>query len=120
MKTPHLRNRRAPRRLAHDAPAALALAIATLAVPLAGCGSGGPPPVEVIVHLERDRNDPGLVDGNGRFGMESYMRYIDRVHELEGSVALLDTHATSMDEQWFNIAGYLLINNSTDYVATEN
>lgn len=73
-----------------------------------------------MIHLERGMNDPGLVAGNGRFGMETFMRYIDRVHTLERSVALLDTHADTMDEQWFNIAGYLLINNGTDYVSTEN
>lgn len=73
-----------------------------------------------VVHLERGMNDPGLVDGNGRFGMETFMRYIDRVHSLGRSVALLDTHATTMDEQWFNIAGYLLVNDGSDFVSTED
>lgn len=73
-----------------------------------------------VIHLERGMNDPGLVGGSGRFGMETFMRYIDRVHDLERSVALLDTHATTIDEQVFNIAGYLLVNNGTDYVSTED
>ena len=73
-----------------------------------------------VVHLERGMNDPGLKDGTSKFGMQTFMNYIDRVHRLGANVALLDTHADTLDEQWFNLAGYFLVNNGGDLISTED
>jgi len=73
-----------------------------------------------VIHLERGMNDPGLKAGTSKFGMQTFMAYIDRVHELGANVALLDTHADTLDEQWFNLAGYFLINDGNDLISTES
>jgi hypothetical protein len=73
-----------------------------------------------VIHLERGMNDPGLKSGTSKFGMQTFMNFIDRVHELGANVALLDTHADTLSEQWFNLAGYLLINNGDDLISTES
>lgn len=73
-----------------------------------------------IIHLERGMNDPGLKSGSSKFGMETFMAFIDRVHEQDRSVALLDTHAENSTDQWYNIAGYLLITDGSDLISTED
>ena len=73
-----------------------------------------------VIHLERGMNDPGLKDGTTKYGMQTFMSFIDRVHGLGGNVALLDTHADTLKEQWFNLAGYFLINDGDDLVSTES
>ena len=73
-----------------------------------------------VIQLERGMNDPGLTQGSGRFGMETFLRYADRVHSLGTSVAMLDEHAVDEKGQWYNIAGALLVNDGTDLVTTED
>lgn len=73
-----------------------------------------------VVQLERGMNDRGLVGGTRKFGMQTFMSYIDRVHALGRNVALLDENAVDEAGQWFNIAGALLVNNGGDYVSTED
>jgi hypothetical protein len=73
-----------------------------------------------VVHLERGMNDRGLTDGTGRFGIRTFMNFIDRVHEQGANVALLDENATDPKGQWYNIAGGLLTNDGGDLVSTED
>jgi hypothetical protein len=73
-----------------------------------------------VINLERGMNDRGLTDGTGRFGIRTFMRFIDRVHEQGANVALLDENATDTTGQWYNIAGGLLINDGGDLVSTED
>jgi hypothetical protein len=73
-----------------------------------------------VIQLERGMNDRGLTSGTAKFGMQTFMSFIDRVHEAGASVALLDETATTMQEQWYNIAGALLVNNGSDLVTTED
>ncbi len=73
-----------------------------------------------VVHLERGMNDGGLKSGTSKFGMQTFMAYIDHVHDLGPSVALLDEDAENLDGQWFNLAGYFLVNDGRDLVSTED
>ena len=73
-----------------------------------------------VINLERGMNDRGLVAGTRRFGMETFMAFIDRVHAEGAQVALLDENATDLEGQWYNIAGALLVNNGGDYVSTQS
>ncbi len=73
-----------------------------------------------LVQLERGATDAGLVAGTGRYGLQTFIRYIERVHRLGANVILLDETARSEREQWFNLAVGLLANNGGDYVGTED
>ncbi len=73
-----------------------------------------------VVQLERGMNDRGLKSGTSRFGMQTFMAYIDRVHRNGADVALLDEIATNDQGQWYNIAGGLLVNTGNDLVTTED
>ena len=70
--------------------------------------------------LERGATDPGLVKGTSRFGMRTFLDYIDSVHALGANVLLLDETATTIKEQWFNLAAGLLASNGHDLVSTED
>lgn len=72
-----------------------------------------------IIELERGATDSGLVAGNGKYGFQSFLGFIDRVHRLGGNVVLLDESADSFEEQWFNLAATLLVNDGGDLVSTE-
>lgn len=73
-----------------------------------------------VIQLERGMNDPGLKRGTSKFGMQTFMEFIDRVHANGTAVGLLDEHATDSRGQWFNIAGALLVNTGNDLVTTED
>jgi hypothetical protein len=72
------------------------------------------------VMLERGATDPGLVKGTSRFGIRTFLDYIDNVHALGTNVLLLDETATTIKEQWFNLAAGLLASNGHDLVSTED
>lgn len=70
--------------------------------------------------LERGATDPGLVAGTGKYGMKTFLDYIDSAHALGANVLLLDETATTIKEQWFNLAAGLLVSNGHDLVSTED
>jgi hypothetical protein len=72
-----------------------------------------------ILNLERGAADLGLVFGAGNFGFETFLSFIDFVHGRNRSVALLDeTDSASLRE--FAHAGWFLVSNGGDLLATEN
>lgn len=73
-----------------------------------------------VVQLERGMNDRGLEAGSGRYGMESFLAFVDRVHAQGTQVAMLDENAVDAGGQWYNIAGALLVNDGGDFVTTED
>jgi hypothetical protein len=72
------------------------------------------------VMLERGATDPGLVGGTSTFGLQTFLDYVDSVHALGTNVLLLDETATTIDDQWFNLAAGLLVSNGHDLVSTED
>ncbi|GJM38056.1 MAG: hypothetical protein DHS20C19_14230 [Acidimicrobiales bacterium] len=73
-----------------------------------------------VIQLERGMNDLGLTSGTSKYGMQTFMAFIDRVHANGADVALLDENAVDLQGQWYNIAGGLLVNNGDDLVTTED
>lgn len=73
-----------------------------------------------IIMLERGATDSGIVDGDAKFGFESMLNFVDRAHDLGTNVLFLDESATTEDEQWFNVAAGLLVNDGHDRVSTED
>ncbi|MDW3219832.1 MAG: putative glycoside hydrolase [Acidimicrobiales bacterium] len=73
-----------------------------------------------VIQLERGMNDLGLKSGTSKYGMQTFMTFIDRVHANGAGVALLDENAVDIQGQWYNIAGGLLVNNGRDLVTTED
>jgi hypothetical protein len=72
-----------------------------------------------IIELERGATDSGLVAGDGKYGFQSFLGFIDRVHRLGGNVVLLDESADTSEDQWFNLVTTLLVNDGGDLVGTE-
>lgn len=73
-----------------------------------------------VIQLERGMNDNGLKSGTSKFGMQTFMGFIDRVHANGANVGLLDENAVDATGQWYNIAGGLLVNDGGDHVTTED
>jgi hypothetical protein len=61
-----------------------------------------------VVALERGVNDAGLRAGAGRWGIESFLAYVDRVHAL-GRPVLFDTNAATQAAREYGLAGYFLV-----------
>jgi hypothetical protein len=70
------------------------------------------------IQLERGANDRGLVRGDGTFGMQRFLAFVDRVHDLGAGVLLLDQHAEDEAGQEYNLAAALLVNEGDDMVST--
>jgi hypothetical protein len=66
-----------------------------------------------VVALERGVNDAGLQAGAGRWGLESFLAFVDRVHAL-GRPVLFDTVAATPAMREYGLAGYLLISAGSD------
>lgn len=73
-----------------------------------------------VIMIERGATDPGLTAGDGQYGFESLLDYVDRVHRLGGNVLLLDETATTQREQVLNLAAGLLGNDGDDLTSTED
>ncbi len=71
------------------------------------------------INLERGASDRGLRGGDGRFGFDTFLKYIDFVHAEDRAVILMD-EATNTHERDFALAGWLLISTGHDLVASEN
>jgi Hypothetical glycosyl hydrolase family 15 len=72
-----------------------------------------------VIMLERGANDAGLVRSDGQFGFGSFIKFVDRVHDLGANVLLLDQSATTDREQVFNLVTGLLVNDGGDFVSTQ-
>lgn len=72
------------------------------------------------IMLERGASDRGLTGGDGRYSLDSFMRFIDLAHSLGTNVLLLDETAETIEEQVYNLAVYLLVNDGSDLVTTED
>jgi hypothetical protein len=69
------------------------------------------------VDLERGVTDDGITGGGGTWGYETYLGYVDKLHALGKSV-VFDSYAEDRAEAEYNVASYLLVNESRDGVGT--
>lgn len=65
------------------------------------------------INLERGVNDDGLKGGGGTWGLETFLAFVDFVHESERPVVLMD-HADVVDEREYGLAGWLLVSEGRD------
>ena len=71
-----------------------------------------------VIGLERGVNDAGLTGDGGQFGLTSFLDYVDWIHR-RGRPVVFDEYAPSLEEQEYGLAGYMLINNGRDLLASE-
>lgn len=71
------------------------------------------------IMLERGATDGGLKGGDGKFSLGTFMRFSDFAHSVGTNLLFLDETADSIPEQTYNLAVYLLVNNGSDLVSTE-
>jgi hypothetical protein len=69
------------------------------------------------VDLERGVTDDGIRGGGGTWGYETYLGYVDKLHALGKSV-VFDSYAEDRAGAEYNVASYLLVNESRDGVGT--
>ncbi|MEZ5166329.1 MAG: S-layer homology domain-containing protein [Acidimicrobiales bacterium] len=73
-----------------------------------------------VLVLDRGVNDGGLVGGTKKFGLQTFLAHVDRSHALGTNVLMIDEVATNAQEQMFNLAGALLVNEGADLISTDN
>ncbi len=69
------------------------------------------------INLERGATDPGLKAGDGRWGLQRFFSFIDRVHADGKGVVLMDYGSTEQ-ERTYGLAAYLLINSGADLMSS--
>jgi hypothetical protein len=69
------------------------------------------------INLERGATDSGLRYGDGRFGFERFLSFIDLVHQRGRAVILMD-YGSSEVQREFSLAAYLLVNNGRDLLSS--
>ncbi len=67
------------------------------------------------INIERGGNDGGLTAGDGPWGYETFLRYLDYVHQRGAGVILMDT-GTTPDEREYGLATALLVSNGNDLI----
>ncbi len=70
------------------------------------------------INLEQGVTDDGLTEGDGRFGLETFLAHVDRLHEL-GKHVVFDSYAGTRASAEYNLAAYLLVNGKSDGIRTE-
>ena len=69
------------------------------------------------INLERGATDRGLVYGNGKWGFETFLAFVDFVHSRGRSVIMMDYGTTTADRE-FGLAGMLLISAGRDLMSS--
>jgi Hypothetical glycosyl hydrolase family 15 len=70
-----------------------------------------------IIGLERGVNDPGLTGDNGRWGLPTFLGYVDWLHS-RGRKVFFDEDGVNEDSREYGVAGYLLINDGRDFFSS--
>jgi hypothetical protein len=69
------------------------------------------------VNLERGGSDEGLVSGDGEFGFQTFLHYIDYLHSLGSAVILMD-YGTTLQQRTYGLATWFLVSQGHDLIAT--
>ncbi|HEY0278591.1 MAG TPA: putative glycoside hydrolase [Solirubrobacterales bacterium] len=69
------------------------------------------------IELERGFTDPGLTGGGGTFGFSTLLAHVEWLHSLGKSV-MFEPYIENEAQREYNLAGYFLVNNSTDSLVT--
>ena len=72
-----------------------------------------------FINLERGATDSGIRGGSGTYGYETFLGYIDGVHDMGGH-AILDDDDSETDVEWmYELATYFLVKSGDDMVAAD-
>jgi|GEM_PF-1716917 len=69
------------------------------------------------INTERGFNDSGLTGGTYIWSVYALMHYIDNVHTY-GSNVILQSYVSDIPSMEYNLSGYFLVNNGSDYIST--
>ncbi len=69
--------------------------------------------------LERGVSDGGIRAGDGKYGFNSFLAYIDRAHALGASVIMLDDDDDSKQTRDYELAFYYLVNQGKDMLSAD-
>jgi len=72
-----------------------------------------------FINLERGATDSGIRGGGGTYGYETFLGFIDRMHEMGKSVILDDDDSTTDAEWMYELATYLLVKAGDDMVGAD-
>jgi Hypothetical glycosyl hydrolase family 15 len=68
-----------------------------------------------VIEIERGFNDAGLTGGSGPWSVANLLTYIEEVHAM-GKGVLLTGETAGVAAMEYNLVGYFLASNGTDYV----
>ena len=71
------------------------------------------------INLERGITDKGIRAGSGRYGFESFLALVDRVHEMGKQVIMDDDDDNSVVDRDYELAFYLLVNDGGDLIGAD-
>jgi len=71
------------------------------------------------IALQRGITDRGIRGGSGRFGFETFLSLVDRVHAMGKHVIMKDDDDDSVADRDYELAFYFLINNGGDLIAAD-
>ena len=66
-----------------------------------------------MIELERGVNDAGIRGGGGRWGYETFMKRVDRLHG-RGKGVIFDSYAEGANEVEYEMASYFLVSTGND------
>ncbi|MEQ1530084.1 MAG: putative glycoside hydrolase [Methylococcales bacterium] len=69
------------------------------------------------INLERGGSDLGLISGDGPFGFQTFLRYIDYVHNLGSNVILMDYGITTQ-QRHYGLATWFLVSQGHDLMSS--
>ncbi|MGI9309446.1 MAG: putative glycoside hydrolase [Gammaproteobacteria bacterium] len=64
-------------------------------------------------NIERGANDNGLKGGGGKYGFETWLDFIDRIHAMDRNVILMDKGKSKLERN-YGLAAYFLVNDGAD------
>ncbi|HEY7076909.1 MAG TPA: putative glycoside hydrolase [Solirubrobacteraceae bacterium] len=69
-----------------------------------------------LIEIERGIEDSGIKGGDGRYGLDTLLGFIDRRH-ADGEGVILDARSDSAAERLYGLAGYFLVSSGADALA---
>lgn len=72
-----------------------------------------------FINLERGATDSGIRGGGGTYGYETFLGFIDRVHDMGNHVILDDDDSTTEPEWVYELATYFLVKSGDDMIGAD-
>lgn len=70
-----------------------------------------------LIEIERGFEDPGITGGDGRYGFQTLLDFIDHRH-ADGQGVILDEDSRSPEQRMYGLAGYFLVSSGRDALAS--